>query len=59
MEEEAAQRVAALRAETEKLAAATERADAAESQVRELEAEADAQGRQIALLEVSQRFLLS
>lgn len=53
LEEEAAQQVASLRTQTEKLAAAVERADRAESQVRQLEAEADAQGRQIALLEVS------
>ena len=52
LEEEAAQGVASLRAQTEKLAAATERADKAESLVQRLEAEADAQGRQIALLEV-------
>ncbi|CAL8462910.1 g2444 [Coccomyxa elongata] len=51
LEEEAAQQVASLRMQTENLAAATERADKAESQVRQLEAEADAQGRQIALLE--------
>ncbi|KAK9907279.1 hypothetical protein WJX75_000576 [Coccomyxa subellipsoidea] len=51
LEGEAAQSVASLRAQTEKLAAATERADKAESQVQQLEAEADAQGRQIALLE--------
>ncbi|EIE27827.1 hypothetical protein COCSUDRAFT_83447 [Coccomyxa subellipsoidea C-169] len=51
LEEEAAQGVASLRAQTEKLAAATERADKAESLVQRLEAEADAQGRQIALLE--------
>ena len=53
LEEEAAQQVASLRTQTENLAAAVERADRAESQVRQLEAEADAQGRQIALLEVS------
>ncbi len=44
--------MASLRMQTENLAAATERADKAESQVRQLEAEADAQGRHIALLEV-------
>lgn len=53
LEEEAATSVTSLRALTDKLAAATERAVKAESQVLQLEAEADAQGRQIALLEVS------